>query len=600
MFLLNVCKRDERKEIREYGDFIQRAYTMNKRVKTLEEWKNVIGKLSPKVFECLCYELVKSMPGFVNVDLRDGSYDSGRDIDATYRGKAPDGITEIVEKWRFECKKYSNGIPFDDISGKINHASLKRIDKLVIMSNMHLTPACKDGISDIQNTLNCKVFDWTGVHFQDILFQYPDICREYFPDEELPQRFLDTKRPQELINVAQRAGTHFGIKLEIKLKEGQKPPTSIDEVADVIKENLLNLKDVDLNIKSLIYQQISGLFLSINRKEDALLFIDESLKITPNNVATLLNKGFVLEKLDDLEESTKCYDSVLNIDEHNKSALTNKAHNLRRKGDLENALNLINEVLDIDPNFTIAINNKTSILSSRGETEAALDFLESKLEKHQDSRILLQSKVNLLVDLLDLKEAMRLTDQILEMDPENISAINSKGVIYEHNSQYQNPEKYLPLAVEYFGNAVSKDKDFPLGWSNKIVCLIRSGLLTDAEDLIDTAADIFPTNSYILNEKGHLLLKKGDLKNALKYFNKALKYDFLDKALVNKARTLFLLHKHKETIETTDKILKYDMANSDAWRLKGDALKKLHQITRAKRCFEKAEEYKKEPRSLLE
>jgi tetratricopeptide (TPR) repeat protein len=574
--------------------------TMNKGVKTPEEWKNVIGELSPKIFEYLCYELVKSMPGFVSVDLRDGSYDSGRDIDATYRGKAPDGITEIAETWRFECKKYSNGIPFDDISGKINQASLKRIDKLVIMSNMHLTPACKDGISDVQNTLNCNVFDWTGVHFQDILFQYPDICKEYFPDEELPQRFLDTKRPQELINVAQRAGSHFGIKLEIKLKEGQKPPTSTDEVVDVIKETLLNLKDVDLNIKSLIYQQLSGLFLSIDRKEDALLFIDESLEITPNNVAALLNKGFVLEKLDDLEESTKCYDGVLSIDKHNKFALNNKAHNLRRKGDLENALDLINEVLDIDPNFTIAINNKTSILSSHGETEIALDFLESKLKEHQDSRILLQSKVNLLIDLLDLKEAMRVNDQILEMDSENINAINSKGVIYEHNSQYQNSEKYLPLAVEYFEKVVSKDKDFPLGWSNKIVCLIRSGLLTDAEDLIDTVANIFPTNSHILNEKGILLLEKRDLKKALKYFNKALKYDFLDKALINKARTLFLLHKHEETIKTTDKILKYDMTNSDAWRLKGDALKKLHQITRAKRCFEKAEEYKKEPRSLLE
>ena len=593
-------KRDERKKIQEYGDFIQRAYMMSRRVKTPEEWKNIIGKSSPKVFEHLCYELVKAMSGFVNVDLRDGSYDGGRDIDATYRGKAPDGITEISEKWRFECKKYSNGIPFDDISGKINQAGLNRIDKLVIMSNMHLTPACKDEIVKVQDTLNCKVFDWTGAHFQDILFQYPDICREYFPDEELPQRFLDTKRPQELISVAQRAGSHFGIKLEIEFKEGQKPPTSMDEVVDVIKETLLNLKDVDLNIKSLIYQQISGLFLSINRKEDALLFINESLEITPNNVAALLNKGFVLEELDDLEESTKCYDDVISMDKHNKSALNNKAHNLRRNGDLKNALNLINEVLDIDPDFTIAINNKTSILSSLGETEVALDFLESKLKGHQDSRILLQSKVNLLIELLDLKEAMRVNDQILEMDPENIGAINSKGVIYEHNSQYQNPEKYLPLAVEYFENAVIKDKDFPLGWSNKIVCLIRGGLLTDAEDIIGTVANIFPTNSHILNERGSLLLKKHDLKNALKYFNKALKYDFLDRALVNKAQTLLLLHKHKETIETTDKILKQNIKNSDAWRLKGEALKKLHQITIAKRCFENAEEYKKEPKSLLE
>ena len=573
---------------------------MIKRVKTPEEWKNIIGKLSPKNFEHLCYQLVKAMPGFVNVDLRDGSYDSGRDIDAIYRKKAPDSITEITEKWRFECKKYSNGIPFDDISGKIKQADLNKIDKLVIMSNMHLTPACKDEIKNIQNNSNCKIIDWTGVHFQDILFQYPDICKEFFSDEEFPQRYLDTKRPQELINATKRAGSHFGIELEIKLKEGQKPPTNMEEAADIIKETVLNLKDIDINIKSLIYQQISGLFLSISRKEDALLFIGESLKITPNNVAALLNKGFVLEKLDELEESTRCYDDVLRIDKHNKFALNNKAHNLRRKGDLENALDLVNEALDIDPDFTIAIKNKTSILSSFGKTEEALDFLESELKKHQDSRILLESKVNLLINLLDLKEAMRVNDQILEMDPENIGAINSKGVIYEHNSQYQKPEKFLPLATEWFEKATSKDKNYPLGWSNRIVCLIRSGSLTDAEGVIETVVDMFPTNSYILNEIGLFLLEKRDPKKALKYFNKALRYNFLDKALINKASVLLLFRKHKEAIETTDKILRYDTKNSDAWHLKGKALKKLHELTKADHCFKKAEEYKKVPRSLLE
>ena len=573
---------------------------MIKRVKTPEEWKNIIGKLSPKNFEHLCYQLVKAMPGFVNVDLRDGSYDSGRDIDAIYRKKAPDSITEITEKWRFECKKYSNGIPFDDISGKIKQADLNKIDKLVIMSNMHLTPASKDEIKNIQNNSNCKIIDWTGVHFQDILFQYPDICKEFFSDEEFPQRYLDTKRPQELINATKRAGSHFGIELEIKLKEGQKPPTNMEEAADIIKETVLNLKDIDINIKSLIYQQISGLFLSISRKEDALLFIGESLKITPNNVAALLNKGFVLEKLDELEESTRCYDDVLRIDKHNKFALNNKAHNLRRKGDLENALDLVNEALDIDPDFTIAIKNKTSILSSFGKTEEALDFLESELKKHQDSRILLESKVNLLINLLDLKEAMRVNDQILEMDPENIGAINSKGVIYEHNSQYQKPEKFLPLATEWFEKATSKDKNYPLGWSNRIVCLIRSGSLTDAEGVIETVVDMFPTNSYILNEIGLFLLEKRDPKKALKYFNKALRYNFLDKALINKASVLLLFRKHKEAIETTDKILRYDTKNSDAWHLKGKALKKLHELTKADHCFKKAEEYKKVPRSLLE
>ena len=94
--------------------------------------------------------------------------------------------------------------------------------------------------------------------------------------------------------------------------------------------------------------------------------------------------------------------------------------------------------------------------------------------------------------------------------------------------------------------------------------------------------------------------KRLGLKTALKYFKKALRYHFLDKVLINKARALLQLRKHKETIETADKILRYDIKNSDAWNLKGEALKKLHEIARAGQCFKKAEEHKKVPRSLLE
>ena len=208
--------------------------------------------------------------------------------------------------------------------------------------------------------------------------------------------------------------------------------------------------------------------------------------------------------------------------------------------------------------------------------------------------------MNLLIDLLDLNEAMRVNDQILEMDPENIDAINSKGVIYEQNSHYQQSEKYLPLATDWFDKTINKDENYAIGWSNKLVCLINSGFLTDAERIINLTVEMFPTNSYILNEKGRIYLEKGDYKNALKYFNKALKYDYIIKILINKAGTLLQLHKNKETIETSDKILKYDEENSEAWHLKGKALRRLHQITKAKKCFEKAEEYKKVPISLLE
>ena len=489
----------------------------DKRLRTFDEWKEIIGELSPPNFEHLCYQLVKSMQGFYNVDLRDDSFDSGRDIDAKYRSKAPDGITEINERWRFECKKYSTGVSFDVISGKIHEANLNRIDKLVIMSNMHLTPTCKDELERIQYSLNCKIIDWTGVHFQDILFQYPHICNDFFPDEEIPQRSLDTNRPQELINITQKAGSHFGFDFNIKLAEGEKPPENVYEAASLIKEKLLNLKSIDLNIKSLIYQQVSSLFLSIDRKEDALLFLEESIKITPNNVAAMLNKGLILEKLDKLDESNECYDEILKIDAHNKFALNNKAQNLWKKRDLGNALILVERSLGVDPNFTSAISNKVSILIDLNRSEEALEFLNPMISRHDNSRILLLSKVNILIDLLDLKEAMKISDQLLITDPNDIDAINIKGVIYERNSKYQDKDKYIKLAIEWFEKTISKNTDYHFGWSNKIICLINNELIGDADELLNTVFDRFPTDPYLLCQKGRLELIKQNPKAALKY-----------------------------------------------------------------------------------
>ena len=82
------------------------------------------------------------------------------------------------------------------------------------------------------------------------------------------------------------------------------------------------------------------------------------------------------------------------------------------------------------------------------------------------------------------------------MDPENIDAINSKGVIYEQNSHYQQSEKYLPLATDWFDKTINKDENYAIGWSNKLVCLINSGFLTDAERIINLTVQAVPKSTF--------------------------------------------------------------------------------------------------------
>jgi len=490
--------------------------TTNKRSRTTEQWKDIIAELSPESFQHLCYQLVRALPGFQNVDLREGSSDTGRDIEADYTWRAPDGFTQTLEKWWFQCKRYSSGISFDNISGSIFQAEAENVAALAIMSNVHLTPPCKDSIDRAKKKqgIHIRILDWTGVHFHDLLFSHPDICRVFFPDEEIPQHPQQTTSPTDLVKHAERTSSHFGIELTIPLKQGQKAPQTTQEVADTIRDWLLSLTNVDLNMKALLCHQMSGLFWSLNRPKDALMLIDQSLVITPSNVSALLFKGFILEKSDDWRQSAQCFDQILSVQPDNKFALNNKAHNLARGGRLEEALPLIDRALEADPAFLTAIENKSSMLTRLGRLDEALAFLDSRLEDHQDSAPLLRSKVSLLIELLDFNQAWTIAQRILQAHSSNAETLNTMGVILEHNGRYQNPEKYLALALEYFERAIQADKDHALAWSNKIACLTKQGRLQEAETLAQEAIRLFPQDANVLHRKGRLLLSLRGQSNA--------------------------------------------------------------------------------------
>ncbi len=577
---------------------------MDKNIKLPEEWKNIIHKLGDTKFEHLCLYLVASMPGFVNSHLRDGSADGHRDIEAELRIKAPDGLTELTEKWRFECKNLSKGVSFEEISTKIHAANLNKIDKFVIMSNMHLTPPCQDEIEKIQPNLYCKVLDWTGIHFQNILFRHPNTFKDFFPDEEIPSRILDISKPQDILKIPKDIGKIFGLEIELRLDlkkfDSSKPEESL---AEIIKDNVTEFEKLDANIRSILYLQFASLFQMLNKESESIFFVSKSLEITPKNVSGLLLKGFIYEKFNDLEESDKCYDEVLQLDSSNKFALNNKAHNLQRHGKYDKALVLVDQVLQLDPNFIIAINNKASILKEKRETEKAILFLEAEVQKHQDSNILLITLVQLYIQDLDFKKAYDLNEKILGGNPLNSEALNNKGVIFEHNSHFVKSQEmhgeFNRAALNCFDQVIKLNKNMPVAWANKSVCKRNLELVEDLEALIDSAIELFPSDSYVLKEKAIYEWNRKNFPQALKILDKSLRYNRTINILIQKARLLFAMDKHNEVIQIVDFILNTDSKDSTAWELKGQTLKKLHNETKGNLCLENAKKYKKEPKSTL-
>jgi tetratricopeptide (TPR) repeat protein len=567
-----------------------------KAIKSREEWKDIINNLSFPDFQNLIYDLLKALK-FTDIKQRGGGPDGGRDLEAYYIYNRPNGEENRVKCW-IQCKKQGNGVSFSQIHEDISRAFNQKIDEYYIISNYDTTPDCKDELEKGRITWSCKIIDWTGLKFQDILFSFPDICRYYFPDEDIPS-ITNIRRPSEALDLSTEVGKRYGLNLSFKI-EKQVDLNNPTVVADILKDAILKLQNIDVNLQALIYHKISMLFFGLEKIEDALMFLNRSLDITPNNIEVLLNKGFILEKIDEVDESNIIYDEILTIDPNNKFALNNKSYNLRRMGFFEDALKLIEKALEVDPNFILAINNKAEALKGLKRSKDALMFLDEKKDLLNKSINLKNIKVLLCIDLLDLKQGYLMNESILNDVPNYLDAINNKGVIYERNSKYQNRNKYLALALECFEKTTSLEQKYAIGYSNKSIVMLNLGSISDAEKVIDIAYAMFPKNPQVLCKKGIILLSQKKPKEAEKYFINALRLWFDEEFLVNKAGAELDQRHYKESIITCEKLIKYNPEEAQAWTIKGLALRALHQPNKASLCFKKAKKWEKKPISLLE
>lgn len=566
---------------------------MVKKYKTKTEWKNLINQKTPTDFEDLCYDLLRNN-NFINVKPRGKGGDGGRDHEGEFSFDF--GNQKMLQKCWFQCKRYhKTPLNYREFSSELDKANTRGIDRFIVMSNKDMASGTKSEIEKWNKHHKCQASDWTGTLFLDLLFQLPNICQTHFPDEPVPP-VVNPKEPKEVIRLSQDVGNRFGIEINLDTKDVNL--NNPQEVGEVLKKALLNLKG-DVNLTALIYEKCSLFFFAIGQHEDAIAFLNKSLDITPKNTNALLTKGFILEKIDKIDDSNEVYDELFEIEKNNVLALNNKAFNLLRQGKLDDSLEIIEKALEIEPKLIIAIKNKIKVLKALKQSQIALDFLSMNEDAFEKSTELMNEKVDLCIELIDLKQAFEFNEKILNKEPNNITALNNKGVIYEHNAKYQFPDKYVPLALEYFEKVIKTDENYPLGWSNKTVVLMNSSKLFDAEKVIELAYSKFPNSPEVLNKKGVLLLNKKEPKKALKYFNSALKKLYRGEFLLNRAKAKFQIRQYEDTIVDLERLLKYEPENSSAWGLKGVCLKKLRKAF-WQQAFVNAKKFEKKYITLLE
>jgi tetratricopeptide (TPR) repeat protein len=91
--------------------------------------------------------------------------------------------------------------------------------------------------------------------------------------------------------------------------------------------------------------------------EEELRYYEDALKIDPNNVLALTNKGYVMYLLGRYEETIKYYDKALEVNPKYTIAWDNKGVALYKNGKFKDAENAAKKAVALEPNNTQYINN---------------------------------------------------------------------------------------------------------------------------------------------------------------------------------------------------------------------------------------------------
>jgi len=273
-------------------------------------------------------------------------------------------------------------------------------------------------------------------------------------------------------------------------------------------------------------------FVKIGMLNEALREFHRILELKPNDPEALFYKGIICFKMDDLEESERCFKDSLNI--------------VKRTSILNN-IYLVNEL--------------------KGNTEKALDYLSKALKKEGDNEKILLNKAIIFLKMKKDTEALNVLDNIkvktayTEFHYSYIMA--KKGKIKDAINRLEEGLSLAPEFGEYFYNLGKLYETF--GDEKKATEMYQQGLKSDPECVILSKALIdyyYRTKLFDLCEvrietlistgirdwdlffkKGNILFQRGITKEAVELWEKALELN-PDNNLIK--RTIELAKGHEE------------------------------------------------------
>lgn len=244
-------------------------------------------------------------------------------------------------------------------------------------------------------------------------------------------------------------------------------------------------------------------------------------EINRTNTNAYISIGVTEDNIGNTEKAVEYYDKALKIKPESITALYNKGLGYQKLNQIKKAEEYYDKALSLDSNYINALNNKAFILLLRKEYQKGLEYAERILKIDKTYVNALLSKGNAYINLKKYKEALEIYKKVIKYEPDSEKGYHGMGCAYSWLKKHKKSNSYYNKALLI--NPDSSDAYIMLSdiGSN----LINTGRYNEALEYLEKAIKINPAYYHPYYCKACMFALTGKNEQALQMIKKTLQLD---------------------------------------------------------------------------
>jgi len=363
---------------------------------------------------------------------------------------------------------------------------------------------------------------------------------------------------------------------------------------------IIQVKEKKLTISKADQKRINNLIRTIKDKKEALPKILSQLK---TEITPLLKLANYFHYTENYSKAGQLYNLILKRDPNNVNALFNKGVNFQMQKKFKYSIPYYDKVLKINPKHVTALENKGVVLYASGGFNwmKALSCFR-KILKIQPNNVTALIHAGLIEMNVHgkTKVPIDMFKKVTRLEPKNAEAFYNLGIAYDLRGKFQKADKCFKKTLKInprHKDAKEYQKDFFLRTGKT---LLNRDKYQEALYYFNELLKINPEDLRALHENAYANVKLGKNQEAIRFYQKILKkkYDYLTRGAlqetyIDEGEKFLEKSKYKQAMYWFDKAIKL-FTDYEALYHKGKAFYEMEKYQTALSYLQRAlKDYKK-------